>query len=263
MSDPILYAQEGPIVVVTLNRPEIRNAISDSDMIESFISIIDRINKDQRVRAVILTGAGKSFSSGGNLKKIGDLATLSPVEIRTWYINGIQRIPRALFALEVPIIAAVNGAAVGAGCDLACMCDIRIASESASFAESFVKLGIIPGDGGAWFLPRVVGLSKAYEMAFTGDAINATEALACGLVSKVVPDEQLLEAAHALAQRIAINPGYALRMTKSLFREATQIKLEALLEMSAGMQAMAHGTAEHKEAVTAFLEKRPPRFTSE
>jgi len=263
MSDPILYEQEGPIVVVTLNRPETRNAISDSDMIESFISIIERINKDQRVRAAILTGAGKSFSSGGNLKKIGDLATLSPVEIRTWYINGIQRIPRALSALEVPIIAAVNGAAVGAGCDLACMCDIRIASESASFAESFVKLGIIPGDGGAWFLPRAVGLSKAYEMAFTGDPINATEALACGLVSQVVPGEQLLEAAHTLAQRIAVNPGYALRMTKSLFREAVQIKLEALLEMSAGMQAMAHGTAEHKEAVTAFLEKRKPRFASE
>ena len=261
MSNPVLYEQEGPIVVLTLNRPEIRNAISDSDMIDSFISAIDHINQDQGVRAVILTGAGKAFSSGGNLKKIGDVAKLSPVEIRNWYITGIQRIPRVLSTLEVPIIAAVNGPAVGAGCDLACMCDIRIAGQSASFAESFVKLGIIPGDGGAWFLPRVVGLSKAYEMAFTGDPIDATEALACRMVSKVVPDEHLLDAARELAQRIAINPGYALRMTKSLFRQSGQLTMEALLEMSAGMQAMAHGTADHKEAVTAFLEKRPARFT--
>ncbi len=263
MTDPVLYEQRGPIVVLTLNKPEVRNAISDQDMIDSLVNAVAQINVDQSVRAVILTGTGKAFSSGGNLNKIAEVATLSPVEIRNWYLNGIQRIPLALYTLEVPIIAAVNGPAIGAGCDLACMCDIRIAGQSALFAASFVKLGITPGDGGAWFLPRLVGLSKASELIFTGDSINATEALACGLVSKVVPDAQLIEAAHALAQRIAVNPGHALRMTKRLLREAQRVELATSLEMAAGMQALAHGTADHKEAVAAFLEKRAPHFTGE
>jgi enoyl-CoA hydratase/carnithine racemase len=136
-----------------------------------------------------------------------------PAQTRRNYKLGIQRIPLAFDALEVPIIAAVNGSAIGAGCDLACMCDIRIAAESASFAESFVKLGIIPGDGGAWLLPRAVGFSKACEMAFTGDMVKSAEALACGLVSKVVPDGELMTAARALAERIAANPPHAVRMT--------------------------------------------------
>jgi len=263
LSNSILYQQEGPIVTLTLNKPEIRNAISDNDMIERIVNAVHQINSDNNTRAVILTGSGKAFSSGGNLKEIEKVASLSPVEIRNWYLNGIQRIPLAIYSLEVPIIAAVNGPAIGAGCDLACMCDIRIAGQSAVFAESFVKLGITPGDGGAWFLPRVIGLSKAYEMTFTGDAVDANEALACGLVSKVVPDEKLLDEANALAQRIAVNPGHALRMTKRLLREAQHVKLDTLLELSAGMQSLAHGTADHKEAVAAFLEKRPPRFTGE
>lgn len=263
MDNPVLYEQEGPTVTLTLNKPEIRNAISDNDMIGSFVDAVNRINSDSSIRTVILTGTGKAFSSGGNLKQIGEVAKLSPVEIRNWYLTGIQRIPLALYALEVPIIAAVNGPAIGAGCDLACMCDMRIAGQSALFAESFVKLGIIPGDGGAWFLPRVVGFSKASEMAFTGDSIDANEALACGLVSKVVSDEKLMDEARALARRIVVNPGHALRMTKRLIREAQHIKLDTLLELSVGMQALAHGTADHKEAVAAFLEKRPPRFTGE
>jgi enoyl-CoA hydratase/carnithine racemase len=143
------------------------------------------------------------------------------------------------------------------------MCDIRIAGESARFAESFVKVGIIPGDGGAWLLPRVVGFSKACEMTFTGDTLNAQEALACGLVSKVVPDAELLAAAGAIAARIAANPPKAVRMTKRLMVQGRDMSLPALLEMSAAMQALAHTTADHREAVTAFLEKRAPQFTGE
>ena len=163
----------------------------------------------------------------------------------------------------MPVIAAVNGPAIGAGCDLACMCDIRIAGESAKFAESFVKLGIVPGDGGAWLLPRVVGFSKASEMAFTGDMLNAAEALACGLVSRVVPDGELLDAAHALAARIAANPPHAVRMTKRLLREGRTASLAAILETSAAAQALCHTTADHHEAVAAFLEKRTPVFKGE
>jgi enoyl-CoA hydratase/carnithine racemase len=133
------------------------------------------------------------------------------------------------------------------------MCDIRIAGERAKFAESFVKLGIIPGDGGAWLLPRAVGLSKAAEMAFTGDTIDAQEALACGLVSKVVPGDRLMDAARALAGRIAANPGPALRMAKRLMREGQHLRLDSLLELSAAFQALAHHTPEHERALDAFL----------
>src|SRR3546814_6254754 len=188
-----------------------------------------------------------------------------PVEIRGNYKSGIQRIPLAFYNLEVPTIAAVNGAAIGAGCDLACMCDIRIASEHAKFAESFVKLGIIPGDGGAYFLPRAVGNSAACEMAFTGDTIDAEQALAWGLVSRVVPAETLMETARELAARIAANPGHALRLTKRLLREAQHAKLDTVLELSAAFQALAHHTEEHDQAAAAMAAKleRSEEHTSE
>ena len=264
MTDPVLYEQDGPIAVITLNQPELRNAISDAEVIDALVAAIERLDADLDIRAAILTGAGSAFSSGGNVKRMsegGGLADRLPAQTRRHYKSGIQRIPLAFDKLEVPIIAAVNGPAIGAGCDLACMCDIRIAAESARFAESFVKLGIIPGDGGAWLLPRVVGFSKASEMAFTGDAIDAAEALACGLVSRVVPDAELLGTAKALAGRIAQTPPHALRMTKRLLREGRQMSLASLLEFSAGMQALAHATEDHKEAIGAFLGKRAPNFT--
>jgi enoyl-CoA hydratase/carnithine racemase len=194
------------------------------------------------------------------MKPGGNLNAGSPAATRLAYKRGIQRLPLAFAALEVPVIAAVNGAAMGAGCDLTCMCDLRIAGESAKFAESFVKLGLIAGDGGSWLLPRVVGWSKAAEMALTGDVIDAAEALACGLVSRVVPDAELLDAARTLARRIAANPPHAVRMTKRLLWEGRRADLATLLEMASAMQAAAHATADHEEAVSAFLEKRTPEF---
>lgn len=266
MTAIILYEKDNGIVTLTLNKPDIRNAISGDDMIGALVEAVARINADDEVRCAILTGAGTAFSSGGNVKnmKAGEgMFAGSPYQVRLGYLRGIQRIPLAMYDLEVPIIAAVNGPAIGAGCDLACMCDIRIAGTSARFAESFVKLGIIPGDGGAWFLPRIVGPSKAREMAFTGDPIDANDALACGLVSKVVPDAQLMAEARALAVRIAVNPPHALRMGKRLLRESERSDLRALLDMSASMQALSHKTDDHHEAVAAFLEKRPPKFTGQ
>jgi enoyl-CoA hydratase/carnithine racemase len=266
MSDLVLYESDGAVVTLTLNLPEQRNPISDIEMVEALLGAIARLEADPDVRAAILTGAGSAFSSGGNIKKMGEQGGLSdklPARTRHNYRQGIQRLPLAFAKLEVPIVAAVNGPAIGAGCDLACMCDLRIAAASARFAESFVKLGIIAGDGGAWLLPRVVGFSKACEMALTGDTIGADEALACGLVSRVVPDGELMAAARALAERIAANPRYATRMTKRLLWEGRNVGLESLLEMAASMQAVAHATADHREAVAAFLAKRAPRFTGE
>ena len=265
MSDEVLYEiDEDGIVLLTINRPDMRNPISDHAMIEALLGALARLEADPRARVAILTGAGKGFSSGGNIKEMqpgsSSLNAGDPAQTRLNYKQGIQRLPLAFAALEVPVIAAVNGAAIGAGCDLTCMCDLRIAGESARFAESFVKLGLIAGDGGAWLLPRVIGWSKAAEMALTGDMIDAAEALAYGLVSQVVPDADLLDAARALALRIAANPRHAVRMTKRLLWEGRGASLAGLLESAAAMQAVAHTTADHAEAIAAFLEKRPPVF---
>ncbi len=192
---------------------------------------MDAANRDNTVHAVILTGAGKIFSAGGNVKEMADrqgMFGLDAINQRRAYIDGIQRIPRALGRLEVPLIAAVNGAAIGAGCDLAMMCDIRIASERASFAESFVQLGLIPGDGGTW-LPRAIGYARAAELTFTGERINATTALEWGLVSRVVPHDEPLTEARALAAKIAANPPHALRMAKRLLQESITGSLESTL----------------------------------
>ena len=201
-NDPILFEQRGNIALLTLNRPDTRNALSGEAMFAAFEDLFARMNADMSIRAAVLTGAGSAFCSGGNVAEMRDRTGMfagSPEQIAANYKAGIQRIPRAFQKLDVPIIAAVNGAAIGAGNDLACMCDIRIAASTARFAESFVKVGIVPGDGGCWLLPRVVGASNAALLALTGDAIDADEALRMGLVSKVVAPDALLSEAIALA----------------------------------------------------------------
>lgn len=258
-NDFVLFEQRDAIVTLTLNAPEARNALTSQAQWDAVVAACERVQADPAVKVVIVTGAGSAFCAGGNVKDFRDkrgLAAGSGMEIRDNYRRGIQRIPLAFHRLDVPTIAAVNGPAIGAGCDLACMADIRIASEKASFAESFVKLGLIPGDGGAWLLQRVVGYARAAEMSFTGEIVDAQAALAMGLVSRVVPHETLLAEATALAERIAANPGQALRMTKRLMREAQTSRLDAILELSAAYQALTHGSAEHEGAVAAFLERR-------
>jgi enoyl-CoA hydratase/carnithine racemase len=247
------------IVTLTLDAPETRNAISDLPMIEALLAALEAASRDPAARVIVLTGAGRAFSSGGNLKTLGEgqgLVDAVPARTRINYRAGIQRLPLAFEALELPVIAAVNGPAIGAGLDLALMCDLRVAAESASFAASFVKLGIVPGDGGAWLLPRVVGFSKACELALTGDAIGAAEALSIGLVSRVVPDADLATAAHALALRIAANPPHAVRMTRRLLRESTTQRLDQFLELSAAFQALAHATDDHRAALANLLTPR-------
>lgn len=259
----LLVEKEGPVVVATLNRPDVRNAITEiahSDEIAAFCRDMER---DTSVRAIVLTGAGSAFCAGGNVKHMLEKKGMfegSPQKLRNSYRAGIQRIPAALYELEVPVIAAVNGPAIGAGLDLACMCDVRIASSSALFAESFVKLGIVPGDGGAWLLPRVIGMARATLMTLTGDMIDAAKALEYGLVSEVVAPEEVLPRAMALAQSIAANPGHATRLAKRLLREGQDMKLGPLLELSAAYQALAHHTEDHEEALAAFLQKRAPVF---
>jgi enoyl-CoA hydratase/carnithine racemase len=255
--------RDGAVLTLTMSQPATRNALTGNTAVDEFVQACEEIRQDRSVRVVILTGEGPVFSSGGNVKNMQRYyeQKLSPEVIREEYRNGIQRLPRALWNLDVPLIAAVNGPAIGAGLDLTCMCDIRIASDNATFAESFVRVGIVPGDGGAWLLPRAVGRAKAAEMAFTGEALTAQEALACGLVSRVVASEALMETALTIARTIAANPGGVLRMTKRLLREGESASLDSLLEISASYQAIAHMEPDHHEAVRAFVEKRTPKFS--
>lgn len=258
-NDFVIAEREDAVLTLTLNRPDERNALSTQAQWDEIVEACDEIRRDETLRCVILTGAGSAFSAGGNVKDMRDkkgISAGSPYQISQGYLDGIQRIPLALHALEVPTIAAVNGAAVGAGCDLACMCDIRIASEKARFAESFVKLGIVPGDGGAWLLQRAVGYQRAAELSFTGDMIDAAEALRIGLVTKVVAPDALMASAKQLARRIASNPGPALRMAKRLMRQAQTARLDETLQLSAALQALAHHSPEHDAAVAAFFSGR-------
>jgi enoyl-CoA hydratase/carnithine racemase len=267
VSDLLIQERDGHILTITLNLPEKRNPISDNAMVEALCDAFEAADQNVDVRCVILTGAGSAFSSGGDLKMMragtGGLRSGNPVETRRNYKYGIQRLPLMFQALEVPVVAAVNGPAIGAGCDLACMCDVRVAGQSAKFAESFVKLGIIPGDGGAWLLPRIIGFSRAVELSLTGEMVDADEALRIGLVSHVVPDADLMIRAHEVATKIAANPPHAVRMTKRLLREGQTADLKNILEMSAAMQALAHATKDNDEAIEAFIGKRVPVFKGE
>ena len=264
MSDKLLFEQTGHVVTLTLNQPELRNPVTDLDFVDAFTARCDEIQADMSVRCVIITGAGKGFSSGGNIKhmqeRTGTFAGTAD-EIADNYRKGIQRVPKAMYGLDVPVIAAVNGAAYGAGCDLTMMCDIRIASESAVFAENFVKVGLIPGDAGAWFLPRVAGASRAAEMTFTGEPVDAQTALSWGVVSKVTEPDELMPAARDMAARIAVNPPAQLRKAKRLLRASHGHSLNDILELSAVYQGACHVSEDHHEAVAAILEKREPTFT--
>jgi 2-(1,2-epoxy-1,2-dihydrophenyl)acetyl-CoA isomerase len=267
MGDFIQRETHGKIAVLRMNRPDALNAIGTLQDCDDFVAAIEAVGDDRSISAVILTGNGRGFSAGGNLKAMQDRTGIGPMEqpegTRGNYKRGVQRITRAMMELEVPAIAAVNGHAVGLGCDLACLCDIRIAAESALFAASFIKVGIVPGDGGAWSLARVVGYAMAAELFFTGERFDAARAKEIGLVGRVVPDADLMPQAMGLAEKIAANPARALRLTKRLLREAQTARMDQILELSAAFQALAHETSDHREAVSAFLEKRPPSFTGD
>jgi len=265
MTRPFLrYEQDVRVVTMTFNRPDERNAIGEIEDCDALVAACERASADPGVSCVILTGSGSAFSAGGNLRAMKERRGIggldSPAATRSNYRRGVQKVIHALWNLDVPAIAAVNGHALGLGCDLACLCDIRIAGASAKFASSFINVALVPGDGGAWILPRRVGHSKAAEMIFTGDVLDASEALACGLVSRVVPDAVLLDEARALALKIASKPAQTLRLSKRLLQEGQHSRLSDILELSAAYQALAHETEDHAEALDAFFEKRPPSF---
>lgn len=262
----IIFELKGNIAVLTLNRPDIRNAFSHQEMIDEIVHACQTVQDSESVSVLVVTGAGSAFSAGGNvkdmLKKEGMFAG-DPNDVRQNYRKGIQRVTLAFQRLDVPAIAAVNGPAIGAGCDLSCMCDIRIASNRARFGETFVSVGLIPGDGGAFLLPRVVGFSKALELAFTCRVIDAAEALRIGLVNEVTLPERLMERSLEVAAEIAQHPARILRLAKRLFYLSQGRSLEETLELSCSFQALCHHSPEHMEAVEALLARQRTRRGTE
>ncbi len=263
MSDVILLEKQGPIAVMTLNRPEIMNPLGQQGDGEAVRAVCQEIEGDPSIRCAVLTGAGRAFSAGGDVKAMRERSGAfggSPYDVREGYRRNIHLIVKSLYNLEVPLIAAVNGAAIGLGCDVACMADIRIASDKAKFGVTFLKLGLIPGDGGAWLMPRIIGASRAAELLFTGNVIGAEQAAEWGLISRVVPADTLMDEAMALAASIAAQPPQSLRLAKTLLRHGTLSSYDTIMEMSAASQALMHHTEDHIEGVDAILEKRAPEF---
>lgn len=263
--EDVRYEAEGHLAVITLDRPDARNAYSEA-MVDGLIEALDRAEADRAVRCIVLTGAGAAFSAGGDLKRmrdrVGMFAGDAPA-LRKGYVSHIQRIPRRIATCDKPIVAAVNGPAIGAGLDLACMCDVRIASWTARFGSTFVKVGLVPGDGGAYFLPRVLGLPRALDLMLTGRVIDAEEAERIGLVIQVVQPEDLVQTAKTYAGLIAANAPRAVELTKRAAYRSWDADLETALELAATYQGMAQRTEDHVEAVAALLEKRAPKFSGE
>lgn len=257
LTDCVLVVNER-VATLTFNRHDVRNALTSTAIADDIVSTVEWINRTPDIAVLILTGDGSAFSSGGNIKDMaersGDFAG-DVQELENRYRQGIQRIPLALHKLEVPVIAAVNGPAIGAGFDIANMCDIRIASSKAKFGETFVNLGIIPGDGGAWFMQRLIGYQKAAELTFTGKVIDAEEAKKIGVVLDVVAPENLLAHVNELANEIATKPVASLRLTKRLMKLAQRTELPDFLDICAVFQGMCHNNPEHLTAVNAMLEK--------
>ncbi|MEL7687171.1 crotonase/enoyl-CoA hydratase family protein [Citromicrobium bathyomarinum] len=261
---PLLtVATTNHIATLTLNRPESMNALGQAGDGDAFVDACDAINSDRNIRCAILTGAGRAFSAGGDIKamqnRTGNFAG-SPADIADGYRTNIHRMLRALYDLRVPLIAAINGPAIGLGGDLACLADMRIASTSAKFGVTFLKLGLVPGDGGTWLLPRVIGEARAAQLFFTGEVIDAQTMLEWGFVSRAVEPDALMDETQALAEKVAAMPPAALRQTKMMLRQGRGLSYDGALELAASTQGLMHHTADHEEGVAALIEKRAPDF---
>ena len=258
----VRYERDGHIATITLDRADARNAYSDA-MVRSLEEAFDAAEADGEVRCVILTGAGKAFSAGGDVKAMLDKTGMfagGPVELRGRYLDGIHRVPRRIIRFEKPLIAAVNGAAIGAGLDLACMCDIRIIARGGKLGSTFVKLGLVPGDGGAFAVSRAIGFPRALELMLTGRLIDTDEAERIGLAHEVVAPEELMGAARAKAEMIAANGPLAVRMTKVAAYQAQHSSFEEALKLAATYQGVVQNSDDHLEGVRALLDKRKPEF---
>jgi len=254
----IRTSTEGGVATITLADPEVRNAITGEETLEGLLDALDEAEADPEVVVVVIDAEGPAFSSGGNVKDMAardGLFAGAPSEQVERYRATIQQLTRFLATTDLVTIASVNGPAVGAGFDLVLGCDLRIGSRNARFAHTFIEMGIIPGDGGAWLLPRVVGWQRATELALTARFITAAEAEKYGVLLEVVPEEKLDARVKEMAHSIATKPRPAVLLAKRLLRQAKTMDLDGFLEFSAALQAIAHTTPEHETAVADYVER--------
>ena len=252
------FEKKAGVAVLTLTRPETRNAITGEEMLAELIGAIEEASVDPAVTVLVIAAEGPAFSAGGNVKDMAEgkgLFSGTPEEINEGYRTSIQRLTSAVLTTDLVTIAAVNGPAIGAGFDLVLGCDLRVGTTAARFAHTFVDLGIIPGDGGAWLLPRVVGWQRAAELSFTGRTVGAEEAVALGILLEAVAPERLTSSVMELAALIAAKPSHSVRLTKRLLRHSREMDLAGFLDLSAAYQAISHHTEAHAVAVDNFVDR--------
>ena len=259
MSEHLRFEADAFIATITLNRPEKLNAFTD-DMLEEWLHALQECRIRDDVRVIVITGTGRAFTTGGDVGGFADSASKSAAGIKSRVQNGVQRLPRAIAEMDKPVIAALNGMAISGGLDIALACDIRFAAESARFAETYARMGLIPGVGGAYLLPRVVGAAKALEMLWSGDFIDARQAERIGLVNKVFPDQELMPRTYEFARRVASSAPLSVQLIKRIVRVGLQADLATGLELAASNLPVVRSSLDHLEAVAAFKEKREPVF---
>ncbi|MBD1382939.1 enoyl-CoA hydratase/isomerase family protein [Metabacillus arenae] len=257
MNPTILTNIENKVMTITLNRPEKKNALN-GQMIDEWVKALEDAQERDDVNVIVVTGAGNAFCSGGDVG--GMKQDQKPLDNKNKLWKNIHRVPLTLKNIDKPVIAAINGPAVGAGLDMALMCDFRTIVCASKISEGYVKVGLVPGDGGAFFLPQIIGEAKALELLWTGDFISSEEAYELGLVNHVYPEEEFLQRTLTLAEKIAEGPQVAIRMTKRAVRYSRTMELEPALDLMSSHYAIIKETDDHKEGVTAFKERRKPNF---
>jgi enoyl-CoA hydratase/carnithine racemase len=252
------YEQDDHIAVITLNRPERLNAMSN-EMKTELVAALRKFIDDDSAWVAVLTGTGRGFCAGVDLEEFTSSGT-APIDRKRVLTDRVHKVARAVLDLDKPLICCVNGLAVGAGMDMALMCDIRLAAESATFCEGYINIGLVPGDGGSYLLPRLVGTARALELLWTGERVSARDALAMGIVSHVYPDDEVLDRALALAQLIAAKSPIAVRMIKRSVYQSLRLDLRTSLDLISSHMAIVQSTLDQAEAMQAFRERRPPNF---
>ncbi|MDF3839903.1 enoyl-CoA hydratase-related protein [Cupriavidus basilensis] len=259
MSELLKLDIDRGVATITLNRPEKLNAFTD-EMLDEWVAALEECRINPEVRVIVITGTGRAFTTGGDVDGFSASAAQTPAGIKSRLTNGIQRLPRKMAEIDKPIIAALNGFATGGGLDIALACDIRFAAESARLAETYARMGLIPGAGGAYLLPRIVGIAKALEMFWSCDWVDARDAERIGLVNKVFPDDELMEGTYAFARKVADGAPLSVQLIKRVMRLSLGQALDTALDIVASNLPIVRTSEDHQEALIAFKEKRPPQF---
>lgn len=259
MTEHLKFVVEEAVATITLDRPDKLNAFSD-EMLDVWLAALEECRTRDDIRVVVITGTGRAFTTGGDIEGFGSSASNTAAAMKRRVSAGIQRLTQTIAEHEKPVIAALNGIATGGGLDVALACDIRFAAESARFAETYVRMGLIPGGGGAYLLPRIVGAAKALELLWSGDFIDAREAERIGLVNRVVADAELMTETHKFARRVAEGAPLAVQLIKRLVRMGADKDLATGLELAAANMPIVRSSEDHLEAIAAHREKRKPNF---